>query len=159
MQYELFYLVGISKDAELDKIKEEVKDLISSEGAKFEEKQVTEKRKLAYQVDHENYGFYVAQRFELEEPGKLQTINKKLNLYAKILRFLVTKTDDLPELTSRKERQEKNQSERAEIKEIKTDKKEETKKTSEKKEEKEEKITAKEDKEDIDKRLEEILNI
>jgi len=116
MQYELFYLVGGSKEAELDKIKAEVAGLVTSEGGVFEEKQVVEKRKMAYEVKHENRGFYVAQRFTMEEPEKIQAITRKLTLYTSILRSVVTRTDELPELTSRIEREAKKAEPRAEVK-------------------------------------------
>jgi len=111
MQYELFYLVGASKEAELPKIKAEVAELVASSGAVFEEKQVTEKRKMAYEIQRENRGFYVAQRFNLEEQDKIQSITRKLNLYAAILRSLIVRTDELPELTSREEREAKSKTE------------------------------------------------
>jgi len=155
MQYELLYLVGVSKESEMETIKKEVSEIITSEGGVFAEKQVMEKRKLAYAVKHESQGTYIAQRFDIEEAENLQAITKKLNLYPNILRSLITKANELPELTSREERKE------AEAKKIRP---EETKKVPEIKEIKEvktEKTAAekKEIEEDIDKKLEEILNI
>lgn len=156
MQYELFYLVGASREAGLDKIKKGAAEIVTSEGGIFEEKQITEKRKLAYGVRRENYGFYVAQRFNLEDTEKLRAISKKLNLYPDILRFLITKASELPELTSREERKEKES-----IKpkyEARKEKPVEIKKAEEIKEIKERKWP-KVSEEDIDKKLEEILNI
>jgi len=40
MRYELFYLIGASKEAELEKIKGEVKELVSALGGIFEEKEM-----------------------------------------------------------------------------------------------------------------------
>ena len=111
MQYELFYLVGASKEAELDTIKTEVSAIITAEEGVFEAKQVVEKRKMAYDIKHENRGFYVAQRFNLEDPTKIQAITRALNLYTKILRSIITRTDELPELTSREERDAMTKSE------------------------------------------------
>ena len=111
MQYELFYLVGASKEAELEKIKQEVAALVTSEGGVFEEKQVVEKRKMSYEIKHENRGLYVAQRFNLEDTEKMQAIIRKLTLYTEILRSIITKTDELPELTSREEREKKAKAE------------------------------------------------
>jgi ribosomal protein S6 len=172
MQYELCYLVGASKEGELPKIKAEIAELVTSEGAVFEEKQVTEKRKMAYEIKRENRGFYVAQRFNLEDAEKIQSITRKLNLYSGILRSLIARTDDLPELTSREERETKSKSEpRFEAKKApvtqavcpeseskpaeskRAEIKEEAKTEDEKPEEK------KMDEADIDKKLEEILNI
>lgn len=159
MNYELFYLVGASKEAELDKIKKEVSDIATSEGAVFEDKQVVEKRKMAYEIKRENRGFYVAQRFDLEEPEKIQSMIKKLNLYGNILRSLITRTDELPELTSREERETKDKA-KIRIEAPKKEKLSEVKAVESKKEE----VPAipeqkKAEEEDIDKKLEEILNI
>lgn len=174
MQYELFYLVGAAKEAELPKIKPEVQKIITTEGGVFEEKEVTEKRKLAYNVGRETHGFYVAHRFNMEEPEKLNGINKKLNLYPGILRFVISRTEDLPELTTREERREK---EAAKIKFVPKKKEPELQAAKiEAKPEKEKtpqtetagiekplpkKATEKTEvsQEDIDKKLEEILNI
>jgi ribosomal protein S6 len=175
MQYELCYLVGASKEGELPKIKAEMTELVTSEGAVFEEKQVTEKRKMAYEIRRENRGFYVAQRFNLEDPEKIQSITRKINLYANILRFLITRTDELPELTSREERETKSKSEpkfetkkpliekaaRSENKGRAIEAKPAEIAKEEKQEESTEELPEKKklDEEDIDKKLEEILNI
>lgn len=167
MQYELFYLVGASKEAELDKIKAEVAALITSEGGVFEEKQVVEKRKMAYEVKHENRGFYVAQRFNLEDATAIQAITRKLNLYGNILRSLVVRTEELPELTSREEREAKATRETKKPSAAQTARPTATEKVAPAKmeETKTEKIIEKTpaekkiDEEDIDKKLEEILNI
>lgn len=114
MKYELCYLVGESKEQNLPKIKEEVKNIVSQEGGKWVEPQIEEKRKMAYKVGKEIRGVYVAQRFEIpeqenEEEGTLKTdlmanVNRKLNLYSDVLRFIVINADGLPELRLREER-------------------------------------------------------
>lgn len=104
MQYELFYLVGESKESQLDQIKEEIKKIITDEDGKFLEPEIIEKRKLAYKVKKEIRGIYVAQRFDIpseeESTGtnKIQNINKKLTPYQNILRFIIVRASDLPEL-------------------------------------------------------------
>jgi len=161
MQYELFYLVGASKESDLDKIKSAVSNIVISEGGVFEEKQITEKRKLAYKVKHETHGFYVAQRFTIEETEKLRSLNKKLGLYPDILRSLISKTSELPELTTREERREK------ELSKVKIEPLKEKIAAVKKAEEKAVKPSAppvpkkkpEVSDEDIDKKLEEILNI
>lgn len=166
MQYELFYLVGASKEAELDQVKSEVNGIVTSEEGVFEPKQVVEKRRLAYEVRHETHGFYVAQRFTLENTEKLPVITKNLNLSSKILRFIISRAEELPELLSREER--KNMELRkAETKAMPREtvpsapeslqtQKEEPKEEPKKKEDpKKPEISDK----DLDKELEEILNI
>lgn len=169
MLYELFYLVGVSKEAELPKIKAEIQKIITAEEGVFEEKEVVEKRKLAYKVGRETHGFYVAHRFNLEETEKLGAISKKLNLYPGILRFIISRTEDLPELTTREERKEK---EAAKVKFIPKKKEVEIPATKAEVKIKEKKAVPTEtadieketpktevSRDDIDKKLEELLNI
>jgi ribosomal protein S6 len=108
MRYELCYLVGDSKEQDFTRIKEEVSAIVSKEGGKWLEPQIEEKRKMAYKVKKEVRGVYVAQQFEIikdEEEGEkinpLDSINKKLNLYNDILRFIIVKAEDVPELKVR----------------------------------------------------------
>lgn len=106
-EYELFYLIGESKDAEMARIKEEVKDIVEGEGGSYEGADKIEKRKLAYVVRREIRGTYIAQRFTT--PGKdereesigngdqsvIGRINHKLNLYRDVLRFMVVRAERL----------------------------------------------------------------
>ena len=107
MQYELCYLVGDSKSSSLEKIKSEVKEAITQEGATLTEPEFFEKRKMAYKVKGETRGIYVARRFEVSEkdfeesnePAKKDTvvnISKKLKVNPDILRFIIIKAEDLP---------------------------------------------------------------
>ncbi|PIR73872.1 MAG: hypothetical protein COU40_00020 [Candidatus Moranbacteria bacterium CG10_big_fil_rev_8_21_14_0_10_35_21] len=155
MQYELFYLIGSSQEANFDKIKSEVEAITTSEGGAFEEKEVIEKRRLAYPINHEVFGAYVARRFQLEDASKLQSITKKLNLMNNLLRFLISRTEELPELKSREERKNDEKA-KAKIQPKETPKeKKEVKKSPEEISKPKEQSSS----EDIDKKLEEILNI
>ncbi len=159
MQYELFYLIGVSKEAELAEIKKEVEGIVETAGGKFLEKETLEKRRLSYEIKHENHGVYLCRRFELEEAESMAEIVKNLNLCTRILRFLISKASELPELKSKEERMAEaaKRESRKEQKEVKP----EARKVSEIKTVKkvEEKTEEKEKSEDIDKKLEEILNI
>lgn len=188
MQYELFYLISASKEADLDNIKKAVEKIIVDAEGKFLEKETLEKRRLSYMVEKESHGIYIARRFELENTENLKDITSKLNFDANIARFILSKASDLPELRSkeerisdltRKEEIRKDKKEKSEITKVAKEAKE-TKKstpiatpesTNEKKEPEEktspetpkpiEKETQEESikKDDLDKKLEEILNI
>ncbi len=164
MKYELFYLVAGSKEAELETIKAGASAIITAEGGVFEEKEVVEKRKLAYQIKHETHGIYVARRFSVEDTEKLQTITRNLNLYTSILRSVISRADELPEL--------KTKEERITAANVRTDKKstkpvvkvvapvaEKISPAAKPAVAKEEAIESSTATEDIDKKLEEILNI
>lgn len=154
MKYELFYLVGASKEAEIEKIRQSVSDIILKNEGVFEEKETLEKRKLSYKVKRENHGIYIAQRFELEDNQKLSDIVQKINLNPEVLRFIISRADELPELKSKEERiadQEKRS--------ISIEKQKPVEKPSIPEAKKPKKETKEKTEEDIDKKLEEILNI
>ncbi len=105
MQYELFYLIAESKESELPKIKELVGKIVESEGAKWLEPEIIEKRKMAYKINGQFRGVYIARRFKLPEKDveeykmeTIQNISKQMKLSPDILRFVIVKADDLPEL-------------------------------------------------------------
>lgn len=103
MQYELFYLIGEAKEPELLRIKEVVKKIVESEGGKWLEPEIIEKRKMAYKIKGQFRGIYAARRFELpekeeEEKNEIQSIGKKMKLNPDILRFIIVNARELPEL-------------------------------------------------------------
>ena len=110
VEYELFYLVGESKDAELPSINEAVEQIIVSGGGVFLAPRTEEKRKLSYKIKNENRGTYIARRFTLpdkderdanntaEDKHPLLAINNALQLSKDVLRFLIILAKGLPEL-------------------------------------------------------------
>ena len=172
MQYELFYLVGERQEANLETIKESVKSLLISFGTKLIEPELSEKRKLSYEIKHQRKGVYVTRRFELPEneekiESPLQEMTKKMNLNNDILRFIIVKTDDLPELDSkekRKAREMANQKQTAQRSQRPAEKKasfQQPKKQAEIKpaEALKESSPKIKDAKDIDKQLDELLDI
>lgn len=196
MQYELLYLVGERKEADLETIKSVVDAILTEEGAKLGEELIM-KRKLAYEIKHERRGTYVARRFELPEYDMwadgddanhekgIKNITRKMNLNNDVLRSIVVKTDDIPELSSleaaQQEQKKQQQQQRRQDTRRQDDKrqpKQQSKEVVRQKEQKEiEKEEVKEEKtaliedqrkaekkekveeKSIDKQLEEILNI
>lgn len=172
MQYEIFYLIGASKESDLDSIKKEVEKIISDAEGSFLEKETVEKRRLSYVVNKETHGIYVARRFELEDTSKIEKITSKLNLNPNIDRFIISRADELPALKSKEERiaevakkeeQQKNKAaeaaEKAPIKETEKETESAPAKTPKTKKAETEKKEETSKDNDIDKKLEEILNI
>ena len=168
MRYELFYLIGASKESELEKIKTEVDEIITSYEGVFEEKTTQEKRRMAYKIKKDNYGIYIAKRFSLEKPANAPEINNKLNLHPGVLRFIISNAKELPELKTKEERieqeEKRNESEkmRQSKKETENLEKNPPKKTTanlDNSETIEEKTKKVQNAEALDKKLEEILNI
>lgn len=112
-EYELLYLVGESKEAELPRIRTEVETLIKERGGEFLPAETSDKRRLAYEVKGEARGFYIARRFTLPDHGdaigaELETkiaagdaiahLTKTLALSKDILRVLFLRAEELPPL-------------------------------------------------------------
>lgn len=179
-EYELFYLVGESKESQLDRIKGEVEALVVAEGGSFVEGEKSEKRKLAYPVRKEIRGTYIAKRFMLAdknareesvekgEENPISRMTRQINLYRDVLRFIIIRADELPPLVE-KEGAAKVMDDM--VKEEKKQKAEVVQKPARKpkavsapKVEKEAKVAEEKeapalDEADIDKKLEEVLNL
>lgn len=168
MQYELFYLVGQNNEENLDAIKKEVEQTLTDEGAVFGEMEVITRRKLSYEVKHQIKGIYIARRFEMpdvdywaegsdeEKVAKIEVVTKKLNLNQNVLRFMIVKASELPELKQKEEIPAKSEPQRRDRREAR-----DSRGRSEKpvRAEKPAKKEEKKPEESIDKKLEEILNI
>lgn len=113
VEYELFYLVGESKDAELPRIRTAVEEVVTSNGGTFLPPMTEEKRKMAYEVKKEVRGTYIARRFTLPDidereatgteiaEGSVHPIvamTRTLQLSKDVLRFIIVRADDMPEL-------------------------------------------------------------
>jgi ribosomal protein S6 len=111
IEYELFYLVGESKELQKDEIAKAIEGVVTRHGGTFLPPMTEEKRKMAYEVKGEIRGTYVARRFTLPDRDELDAqgvaedaahplseINRELMLSKDILRFLLLRADDLPEL-------------------------------------------------------------
>jgi ribosomal protein S6 len=112
VEYELFYLVGESKEAELPVIREEVEKIVKQFGGEFLPAETSEKRTLAYAVRKEKRGTYIARRFTIAARGDepfvevkgdakdhpIVAMTKQLQLFPDIFRFFILRADDLPEL-------------------------------------------------------------
>lgn len=109
--YELFYLVGDSKEAELPSIREEVEKIVKGFGGSFLPEETEEKRNLAYEIRKERRGTYVARRFTMpvasDEPfsadapeaeNAIDGITRQLQLFPSVFRFLIVRAERLPEL-------------------------------------------------------------
>ncbi len=99
MNYEINFLILQSQTENVDKIRQEVKKLIESKGGKITDELLYKKRKLAYEIKHEQYGFYTVYRFDLENGEILKDLTKEINLLNnKVARHIIVKSDELPAL-------------------------------------------------------------
>jgi ribosomal protein S6 len=107
IEYEVFYLVGERKETELPRIRTDIQKLVEGMGGSFLEQETTDRRRLAYPIKKETRGTYVARRFtlpDIDERGEeatgnpIEEISRKLKLSVDVLRFLIVRAEDLPEL-------------------------------------------------------------
>ncbi len=98
MNYEINFLILQSQTEKVDKIKQQVKKLIESKDGKITDELSYKKRKLAYEIKHEQYGFYTVYRFNLESGEILKELTKELNLLNEVVRHIIVKSDELPAL-------------------------------------------------------------
>lgn len=138
--YELLYLVTANyTEDELVPIKEKVKDLLKKFGGEVTSEDSLGKKKLAYPINKSFQGYYLIYEFDLEG-SKLAELDKNLRMTNELLRHtIVNKNFETPSLAKiTEERVEKEEIMAAE------EKKEENKK---------DKIKL----QDLDQRLDEIL--
>ena len=119
MNYEINFLILQSQTEKVDKIRQEVKKLIENKGGKITDNLFYKKRKLAYEIKHEQYGFYSVYRFDLENGEILKDLTRELNLLNTVARHIIVKSAELPALqkeigkdtiTKQKEASQKNSS-------------------------------------------------
>jgi len=83
----IFILDSLLVPEEIDKIIDSIKQMIESNGGKSVTVDKWGKRRLAYEIQKKQYGFYVAIEFEGEGPIP-NTLEHEYNFNDKILRYL-----------------------------------------------------------------------
>jgi len=83
----IFILDSLLAPEEIDKLVGRVKEIIESNGGKILTVEKWGKRRLAYEIQKKQYGFYVAVEFEGEGPIP-NLLEREYNFNDKILRYL-----------------------------------------------------------------------
>lgn len=86
----VFILDSLLAPEEIDKVIDRVKELIESNGGKVLTVDKWGKRRLAYEIQKKQYGFYVAIEFEGEGPIP-NSLESEFNFSDKVLRYLTYK--------------------------------------------------------------------
>lgn len=88
--YELLYIVPNSfTEDEVPKIAETVNGLIEQTGGKITKKVNYGKRRLAYPVKQNHYGYYLLNHYEMDEKSNKE-LYAKLRVQDEVLRYLIT---------------------------------------------------------------------
>ena len=83
----IFILDSLLAPEEIDKITDRVKEMIETNGGKVITIDKWGKKRLAYEIQKKQYGFYVAIEFEGEGPIP-NSLEREYNFNDKILRYL-----------------------------------------------------------------------
>lgn len=106
-EYEILFLIGDSKKADIQAIRSAVEEAISASGGSVMPGEFIDERRMEYAIAGERRGTYIAQRFtvsdesEADAPGR---ITKTLSLNKGVLRFLIVRSEGLPTLEESQDR-------------------------------------------------------
>jgi len=154
--YEILFIIPNKfTDDEAKKVSEQVEKILTDGGASITLRDYWGKKKLAYEIKHNSFGYYSLFEFDLNG-AQLAAIDKSLRLFSDILRhqIVVKKQKTAEELEKTKKIQAKIESKRAEKKKVEEEKAAEA---APKKPAKESKRRSG-DLKDLDQKLEGILN-
>lgn len=87
--YELTYILNPNlSEKEVTSQADKVRSFINGLGGEIKTEKLNEKRRLAYEIKKQGYGFYVTTEFNLE-PEKVAELEKKIKLEPAVLRYLL----------------------------------------------------------------------
>ncbi len=106
VEYEIFYLVGESRKADLENIKKGVEEAIVSLGGEVQEGEFVDERRMEYPIRGERRGTYVAKRFTAKDGVEdiSGALTKKFSFDKNMLRFIIVRAEGLPTLSESQER-------------------------------------------------------
>ena len=92
-EYELTVLIHPDLEADLETPLKKVRDIIANAGGKIANEDVWGKKKLAYEINREEFGVYVYMDVELPADAPLKVSNI-FNITDEVLRYLLVKVDE-----------------------------------------------------------------
>lgn len=92
-EYELTVVVHPDLEADLDKVLGKVKSLITDNGGEIIKEDNWGKKRLAYQIERQDFGVYVYFEVKLPASAPLK-ISNTLNITEGMLRYLLVKADE-----------------------------------------------------------------
>ena len=111
-EYELTVLVHPDLEADLDKVLDKVRALVTDNGGEIIKEDNWGKKKLAYSIRREEFAVYVY--FEVKLPAEaLLKISNVLNITDEVLRYLLVKADEKARQALAEQRQRDEEADRA----------------------------------------------
>ena len=158
IHYEILFIIPNKfTDDEAQGIFKKVGQLITSNEGTITIEDYWGKKKFAYPIKHEYYGYYGLLEFDLER-SSIAEINNKLRHDNNVLRFIIIKKDIKSEEQIKKDEKIKAKIENKKAKE-KEEETEKTKKTTAKKTVAKKEEAKKIDLKNLDEKLDDVLNI
>lgn len=158
IHYEILFIIPNKfTDDEAQGIFKKVGQLITSNEGTITMEDYWGKKKFAYPIKHEYYGYYGLLEFDLER-SSIAEINNKLRHDNNVLRFIIIKKDIKSEEQIKKDEKIKAKIENKKAKE-KEEETEKTKKTTAKKTVAKKEEDKKIDLKNLDEKLDDVLNI
>jgi small subunit ribosomal protein S6 len=95
-EYELLYIIDGSKtEDESNKVTDAVNGALQKAGAKVDSEDPWGRKRLAYEINKQDHGWYVITRLSIE-PAKVRELDRVLRLNQDLLRTVLLSADQVP---------------------------------------------------------------
>ena len=112
-EYELTVLIHPDLEADIETPLKKVRDIVTSAGGEITKEENWGKKRLAYQINREDFAIYVY--FEVKLPAEAPLkISNTLNITDEVLRYLLVKADEKARQALAEQRQRDEEAEKAE---------------------------------------------
>ena len=92
-KYEVMFIVDIANEEVIQAAVKLVQDTIVRIGGTVTKVDEWRKRHLAYEVKHQNEGYYVVVDFEAD-PSQIAELDRIIKIHEEIIRHIIVKQDD-----------------------------------------------------------------
>lgn len=92
-KYELMFIVNVANEETIKAAIEVVRATIAKIGGTIDKEDEWGKRQLAYEVKHQNEGYYVVVDFQAD-PAQIKELDRVIKIHEEIIRHIIVKLDD-----------------------------------------------------------------
>lgn len=92
-KYEVMFIVNIANEEVIQAAVKLVQDTITRIGGTVVKVDEWGRRHLAYEVKHQNKGYYVVVEFEAD-PSQITELDRIIKIHEEIIRHIIVKQDD-----------------------------------------------------------------
>lgn len=92
-KYEVMFIVNIANEEVIQAAVKLVQDTITRIGGTVVKVEEWGRRHLAYEVKHQNEGYYVVVEFEAD-PAQITELDRIIKIHEEIIRHIIVKQDD-----------------------------------------------------------------